>query len=113
MSDHPSEFRKSLNDLSRDSIYETMREVLGENVAVAYDRYLQNSLHIPQEETFERLQVIFSSLRDEFGIGSEVLGRRIVRRLYSKTGVSYVEVPGRPIFEDLEILRTRLEESKR
>lgn len=113
MSDHSPNPRKSLNDVCADSIYEIMREVLGKAVADAYAQFIPNSLHIPREEMFARLQVIFSSLRDLFGQGGEVLGRRIVRRLYSKTGVIYIEVPGRPISEYLETLRTKLEESTR
>jgi len=94
LSKHPPDQNSRFNDICREAVEETIRDVLGATVAEAYMKYTHNSLGISDEEMSTSLNVIFSSLKTIFAPGGNILGMRIVKKLYLKAGKSFQETPG-------------------
>ena len=93
------------NDLLVDSVSETISEVLGTRVTHAFWHYFQAFLGITQEEMPYQLDTLFTSLKGTFGVGGEILGRRIVQRLYAKAGVPLNYTPDHPLTDYVEELK--------
>jgi len=103
-------YRTDFNDLLVESVEESITEVLGFKVTSAFWYHYQAYLGITKEEMPYRLDTLFSSLKDAFGVGGETLGRHIIRKLYAKTDVPLEYVPGHPLSEYVEELKEFLAE---
>ena len=90
MAERRSRHITGFNDLVVDAIQETIEGVLGKSVTKPFWYHLQAYLGITQHEIPYRLETLFASLNQTFGIGGETLGRAIVRKLYAKAGVEPV-----------------------
>lgn len=101
--DRVGEFNRAVVEVAR----ETISSVLGRTVWDAFARYLQNSTGLGVDEIPTHLEVVFSSIKNSFGIGGDVLTRRIVRSLYGRFGVSVSIAEGRPAEDYVEELKAR------
>jgi len=110
LSKHTPNRKSRFNDMCVEALQETIREVLGATVADAYIKYTHNSLGIPHEETSDRLEAILSSLESIFGAGGNVLGMRLIRKLYAKAGIAFAETPGLTLGDYLKSLRREFQE---
>ena len=101
-------FRTDFNDLLVDSVTETITDILGAKVTSVFWYYCQAYLGITREEIPYRLDTLFAGLKDAFGMGSETLGRSIIKKLYAKADVSLTYVPDKPFTEYVEELKETL-----
>jgi hypothetical protein len=100
--------RGSLDDLLVESIDETLTELLGrQGRAAVYDRLVQNHF-FPGREIIRNLDSFLTLLRSTFGRGSEVIGKVILRKLYSKLDWEFVEMPEYEFTDYLRNLRARI-----
>lgn len=103
--------RTDFNDPLIDSVEETVREVLGAEVNPAFWFHYQAFLGISREEMPNRLDAFFASLKGTFGVGRDILGRLIVKKVYSKANVPFTYVPDKPLAQCLEELKQTLSQS--
>lgn len=94
------------------AVQETIAGVLGRSVSDAFMKHLQAHLGITAEEMPQRLDALFMSLRDSFGVGGDTIGRYIVRKLYEKAGIEFVEHDGWALAKYVEALKQKLAENK-
>lgn len=77
------------------SIDESITGVLGERVTQAVYDALEKNFSIRREEVPHRVNDFALGLEKAFGIApSETISRVIVKRLYSKLGLAFVEAAG-------------------
>jgi len=103
--DPESRRRVDFNGLIVESVDETVAEVLGVRVASAFWYHYQAFFGITREEMPYALDTLFSSLKKIFGVGGEILGRRIIQKLYGKVGVPLNYAPGHPLTDYVEELK--------
>jgi hypothetical protein len=97
--------RTDFNELLVDSVSEAITEVLGARVTPAFWYHYQAFLGITREEMPYRLETLFTTLKGEFGIGGETLGRIIVKKLYAKVDVPLELKPDHTLTEYVEELK--------
>jgi hypothetical protein len=85
-----------------ESVEETISAVLGKNVAEAFAYHFHSSVELTREEIPSHLKELSSALKWSFGVGGTVLERAIVRRLYSKLGLTLVQKPDCSFVECIE-----------
>ena len=88
-----------------ESVSEAVSEVLGNRVTSAFWYHYQAFLGVTREEMPYRLDTLFSSLKNTFGVGGETLGRIIVKKLYAKVNVPLELKPDRTLAEYVEELK--------
>ena len=93
------------NDLLVDSVDEAISEVLGSRVTSVFWHHYQAFLGITRDEMPYRLDTLFASLKDTFGVGGETLGRVIVKKLYAKANVPLELKPDHTLAEYVEELK--------
>ncbi|HUK50369.1 MAG TPA: hypothetical protein VLV18_04985 [Terriglobales bacterium] len=99
------------NALLIDSVDETVREVLGAKATSALWRHYEAYLGITRDEIPHKLPMLFESLRGVFGVGGDILGQGIVRRLYMKARVPLLLIPNRKLEDYVEELKRILAET--
>jgi len=103
--DSESRRRVDFNRLIVESVEESVAEVLGARVASAFWDHYQAFFGITREEMPYALDTLFSSLKKIFGVGGEILGRIIIRKLYAKVGVPLNYASGHPLRDYVEGLK--------
>ena len=86
---------------------ETIASVLGRTVWEAYANYLRNSVGFSVDEIPAHLRALFNSLRQLFGVGGDVLAKRIVKSLYAEYGIELTIREGRSLEDYVEELKER------
>jgi hypothetical protein len=79
------------NSILVKSIEESFAASLGRDASSAEHVYA--FLGLSREEIAAHMEALFIGLRELFGVSGEVLGRRIVRKLYAELGLSLVQKP--------------------
>ena len=102
--------RRDFNDLLVESVKETISEVLGARVTLAFWYHYQAHLGVTQEEIPYRLDTLFSALKGVFGVGGDTLGKMIIKKLYAKVDVPLKYTPDRPFKDYVEELKEFLAE---
>jgi hypothetical protein len=100
------------NEMVVTTVQETIAAILGRSVSDAFMKHLQTYLRITKEEMPHRLNELFMSLRDCFGVGGDTIGRYIVRELYEKAGVKFVKHNGWALVKYIEVLKQKLAEKE-
>ena len=97
--------RTDFNDLLVEAVSEAISEVLGARVTSAFWHHYQGFLGITREEMPYRLETLFATLKGEFGVGGQTLGRVIVRKLYAKANVPLEIKPDHALADYVEELK--------
>lgn len=84
------------------SIGGTITAVLSRDVSVALSYHLSAFLGLSTEDIPTHLKEFFIALTGSFGVGGEVLGRAIVRKLYAELGLTLVQKPNGSLVEYVE-----------
>jgi hypothetical protein len=105
--------RAEFDKLLIQSVLETIESVLGRSVLEAFAHYIQTYVEITVDEIPAHVDLLFTLLKDAFGVGGDTLGRTIIRRLYQKAGVRLEDTRAfrtkRPAIDYVEELRQRLQ----
>ena len=89
----------------RDCVEETVREVLGKGVSKAFMRHVYGRLDSTVDAVPDRETALFNALRNLFGVGGDTIGRRIVRKLYAKAKVPFIDTPRKAPVDYVKELR--------
>jgi len=82
--------KKVFNEVLLEAVDEGLL-ILGESGRKAIYFHLQNSHSLKREDIPEKLEIFMNGLRKIFGLGAQAIERSIVRCLYSKLGLEFIE----------------------
>jgi len=85
------------NELLTKAVEEAMSEVLGAKAASSIFYYLETYHSLKREELPDNLSIFFSVLEKMFGTGGRTIGRAVVRKLYVKLALEFVEKPDKEL----------------
>ena len=100
------------NEMFIQSIDETITGILGRAVSEAFTNYMRTRFNLEFDVIPERPEALFSALHDSLGGGGDRVGKYIVRKLYQKAGVEFLDGDGRPLAEYVQALKRRLTDAK-
>ena len=100
------------NEMFIQSIDETITGILGRAVSEAFTNYMRARFNLEFDVIPERPEALFSALHDSLGGGGDRVGKYIVRKLYQKAGVEFLDGDGRPLAEYVQALKRRLTDAK-
>jgi hypothetical protein len=92
------EFNRALTK----SVEETITLLLGKSVAGALSYHLYAYLGLAEGDIPSHLKELFATLNNSFGVSGNVVGRAIVRRLYAKLRLDFVERPNVTLVQHVE-----------
>ena len=95
-----------------ESVEETLAGLLGQTVSNAFTTFLQAQAGITLDEISDRPDALFSALTGSFGMVGDRVGKYIVRKLYLKAGVQFVEHDGGRLVDYVSELKQRLIEAE-
>jgi hypothetical protein len=91
-----------------ESVDQALRDLLGDRTRNQIYDYLSTHYNYGREEIPERIEDFYTFLENTFATGSRTVGRTIIRRLFTRLGYEYVNVPGFEFFDYLEAVRARV-----
>jgi hypothetical protein len=104
--------RDGFNQMFAESVEETIAGLLGRTVSRAFTTHLQAYLGLGLEEIPNRPDLLFKALQGSFGAGAgDRVGKYIVRKLYLKAGIQFVENDGGTLVEYVEALKRKFAEN--
>jgi hypothetical protein len=97
-----SENQLRFKELVNEAINETIFGLLGQDASQSFFIHLSDERGIPREMIAQRLDMLFFTLNQIFGVGSRTVGRAIVRNLYKSLGLRFAENPNWKLPDYLE-----------
>jgi hypothetical protein len=92
-----------------ESIDESLTDLLGRRAREAVYDHLERNCFLARGEIPKRLDDFFELLNNTFGKGSKTIAKVIARKLHSKLGWEFVEIPSYELCDYVHMARTRLE----
>jgi len=100
---------ETLDDLLPKMVDETINHVFREaGTAVIYD-YLENDFHLKREEIAEKPKVFSAGLERLMISAAQIIEKTVLKNLYSRVGLEFVEKKGYEFSDYVDELRKRLE----
>lgn len=93
---------RSINRTLIESAKEAISDVLGEKAARVLFVYLENHRNVTLDETPYNLEALFSTLEEIFGDNGKAIARFIIRKLYVKLALQFIEQPDHGYLEYIE-----------
>ena len=76
-----------------DCIDETFADLFGSRIREAVYDNLERTRSLARDEIPDHLDLFFELLEQIWGKGSKTIGRRIAKKLYSRLGMEFVDIP--------------------
>jgi hypothetical protein len=99
----------AIGHLLVESMDEALTGLLGKRAREAVFEHLERNCLLTREEIPNRLADFFGLMDETFGKGSKTIARVIAKRLYSKLGWEYVEIPSYEFEDYVRVARDRLD----
>jgi len=100
---------ETLDDLLPKTVDETINHVFMEaGTAVIYD-YLENDFHLKREEIAEKPEVFSAGLERLMISAAQIIEKTVLKNLYRRVGLEFVEKKGYEFSDCVDELRKRLE----
>jgi len=100
---------ETLDDLLPKMVDETISHVFSQaGTAVIYD-YLENDFHLKREEIAEKPKVFSAGLEKLMVSAAQIIEKTVLKNLYRRVGLEFVEKKGYQFSDYVEDLRKRLE----
>ena len=96
------------NQILLESVNEAIAVALGKAITPELTHHLHGYIGISADEIPNHIDVLFSSLRDSFGMRGDDLCKMVVKKMYEKAGVPFYEIGGQPMIRYVEKLKARL-----
>jgi hypothetical protein len=113
-SDSPTpKSRTDFGQILLESVNESISVTLGRPITPELSNTLQEYLGLSVDEMEDNVDVLFSSLRDSFGLQGRDIRRMVVRRMYQKAGVPFYEVAGTHMIQYVHELRQTMNSDER
>ena len=90
------------------SVNESISVALGQPITPELSHHLQAYLSLSVDEMQDNVDLLFSSLRDSFGIHGDDIRKMVVRRMYQKAGIPFYEVAGTHMIQYVHELKRKL-----
>ncbi len=97
-----------MSSLLIESVDEALRNIFSPNTMKAVYFYLEENRQIRRDQLHDKLGEFVDSCKQIFGAGSQTLERAIAKKLYSKLGWEFWEVPNFGLLEYVEKAKQRL-----
>jgi hypothetical protein len=91
-----------------ESMDEALTELLGRRAREAIYDHLERNYLAARNEIPDRLPDLFIVLDETFGRGSRTIGRVIAKKLYTKLGWEFADIPSYELEDYLKVARERL-----
>lgn len=104
--------RDNFDRILNESIEEAIGGVLGKTVVSSVFYYAENSRQLGKDQIPQRLPEFFAILELIFGQGGRTLQRAIVRQLYVKSSLKFVETSNYNVMDYVERAMEELERRK-
>jgi hypothetical protein len=101
-------YGSSLETLLLESIDESLTDLLGRRAREAVYDYLERNRQLARDEIPRRLEDFGKLLNETFGKGHKTIAKVIAKKLYSKLGWTFVEVPDYELTDYLDAVKARL-----
>ena len=99
------------NDEVRRVIDDAIRGIVGVNVLQSLHKHLKNRYDITPEEIPYRLDMLFQTLEETFGVaGARTIANAIAKRIYLKYNLQFTETQGYRLQDYLEQAKKQLAE---
>jgi hypothetical protein len=105
----PGNCGNDLEALILESIDETLSDLLGVRAREAVYGYLERNCFMAKSEIPKSLNEFLSVLDATFGKGSKTIGIVIAKRLYTKLGLKFTQLPNAECKDYIELARAKLE----
>jgi hypothetical protein len=103
--------RRDFNAVFYEAIVEVMTELLGSQVLEALLNALEKFHNIHRDEIPYQLDTTYALLEQTFGIPSaRTIGMRIVKRLYKKLSIPFIEQPDHSVVDYVNLAKKKLKE---
>ena len=99
--------RTQFNQMFIKSVTETIASLLGRTVSGVFTYHMQTHVGISLDAVPNQSDAIFSALRNCFGASGDRVGKYVVKRLYQKADVPFVD-DGQTLIEYVETLEHKL-----
>jgi hypothetical protein len=102
---------KSRIDFSQillESVNESISIALGRPITPELEYTLQAYIGLSVDEMQDNVDLLFSSLRDSFGIHGGDIRKMVVRRMYEKAGIPFYDVAGTHMIQYVHELKRML-----
>jgi hypothetical protein len=94
-----------------DAIDEVLKQIFSEKVRDSFLKYCEASFHVSKADLPNHVEGFLKALSDVFGSPAGlVLGKAIVKRLYMKLGLPFVDKNDRTLLDFLEEVNMRTQE---
>ena len=103
-----SKSRTDFGQILLESINESISVALGRPIGPELSQTLQSYLGMSVDEMEDNVDVLFSSLRDSFGLQGTDVRRMVVKRMYQKASIPFFEVAGTHMIQYVHELRRML-----
>jgi hypothetical protein len=88
-----TENHQRFKELVNAAVNETIVGILGQQGSESFFTKLRDERGIPRDMVAQRLEMLFGTLDQIFGIGNRTVGRAIIRNLYRTLGLKFAENP--------------------
>jgi hypothetical protein len=89
-------------ELVNAAVNETIVGILGQDGSQSFFTHLRDGRGIPRDMVAQRLEILFVTLDQIFGIVGRTVGRAIIRNLYRSLGLKFAESPNYNLSDYLE-----------
>ena len=100
--------RIDFNQLLLEAVNEAIAVALGKPITPELTHHLEGYIGISADEIPNHIDLLFSSLRNSFGMRGDDLCKMVVKKMYEKAGVPFYEIGGQPMIRYVEELKARL-----
>jgi hypothetical protein len=99
----------AIDHLLVESTDEALTGLLGERACEAIFEHLERNCLLTRQEIPNRLADFFGLMDETFGKGGKTIARVIAKRLYTKLGWEFVEIPSYEFEDYVRVARGRLD----
>ncbi|MGA3405604.1 MAG: hypothetical protein ABSD49_07735 [Candidatus Bathyarchaeia archaeon] len=100
--------RTNFTQILLESVNESISVALGRPITPELNHHLQAYIGLSVDEMQDNVDLLFSSLRDSFGIHGDDIRKMVVRRMYQKAGIPFYEVAGTHMIQYVHELKRKL-----
>jgi len=100
--------RTNFTQILLESVNESISVALGLPITPELNHHLQAYIGLSVDEMQDNVDLLFSSLRDSFGIHGDDIRKMVVRRMYQKAGIPFYEVAGTHMIQYVHELKRKL-----
>ena len=104
---------EDFNLIVADSIDETVKGLLGQEVLNALHEHLNNFYHVTREELPNHLETLHDALEKTFGVSWKTIERAIAKTLFVNLNLPFIDRSNMTLLEYVEMAKTNRSQHSR